>query len=374
MLFLSLVASGILLLIAIGLACKSDSPISQIIGLGLLASLAPVCGGMFLPALALQAGLLSVAMIAWRFYGRGPAQFVLWSSGLTVMAYAILSWPAFQEVQRLRAEFPYVSMEQRLPRPIERAADLGSAAIDHLEVLEDHIEHPESRGRDGELRKQHLRQLHEHTVMAFANRPGFGAGRMSVRRQWILRQPPRTGSAIPQPGTRLVFAWSSGELETAQVGEKESWDEDSWSIHRSGVVDFVHPDTFGYFRDRQHVAGFQPHHLSKLPKLVENWSLQTLDLVGLIVHDKPVAYVSENLPRMEELREAQTRPLDEFEAVGLNALRHGEDLFLRERPEGRRMLGAIRAAKQCVACHGCERGDLLGAFSYTMTRADPKGD
>lgn len=29
--------------------------------------------------------------------------------------------------------------------------------------------------------------------------------------------------------------------------------------------------------------------------------------------------------------------------------------------------GAIRAARQCLACHDAERGDLLGAFSYRMT-------
>ena len=28
-----------------------------------------------------------------------------------------------------------------------------------------------------------------------------------------------------------------------------------------------------------------------------------------------------------------------------------------------RVLGAIRAAKQCIDCHGGGRGDLLGAFS-----------
>jgi hypothetical protein len=155
-----------------------------------------------------------------------------------------------------------------------------------------------------------------------------------------------------------------------QAEPKQSWDEDDWSMHRSGIADFAHPDNFGFIKDRQHVAGFQPHYLSKPPKSPETWSLQTLELIGLAVHEKPVAYVSENLPRMEELREAPKRPLDEFEAVGLASLRSGEDLFVRDRLEGRRMLGAIRATKQCVACHSCERGDLLGAFSYTLRRAE----
>jgi hypothetical protein len=30
------------------------------------------------------------------------------------------------------------------------------------------------------------------------------------------------------------------------------------------------------------------------------------------------------------------------------------------------MLGPIRATKQCTQCHGCERGELLGAFSYIL--------
>jgi hypothetical protein len=32
------------------------------------------------------------------------------------------------------------------------------------------------------------------------------------------------------------------------------------------------------------------------------------------------------------------------------------------------MLGLARSVKQCVACHGGARGDLLGAFSYVLRR------
>jgi hypothetical protein len=83
-----------------------------------------------------------------------------------------------------------------------------------------------------------------------------------------------------------------------------------------------------------------------------------------------VAYLSDNLPRMDELREAATRPLDVFETAGLASLRGGEDLFVRESADGLRMLGAVRSLKQCVNCHGGERGDLLGAFSYTLRRGE----
>jgi hypothetical protein len=42
---------------------------------------------------------------------------------------------------------------------------------------------------------------------------------------------------------------------------------------------------------------------------------------------------------------------------GMLALQRGEELFIRERGQERRMLGAIRAARQCLACHEAERGE-----------------
>jgi hypothetical protein len=104
-----------------------------------------------------------------------------------------------------------------------------------------------------------------------------------------------------------------------------------------------------------------------VPGKVERWDLQTLDLVGLLLHEQPVGYVSVNLPRMDELRDAPTRPPDDFEATGLEGLRRGEDLFVRESADCRRVLGAVRSTRQCLSCHGGERGDLLRAFSYTFT-------
>jgi hypothetical protein len=34
-----------------------------------------------------------------------------------------------------------------------------------------------------------------------------------------------------------------------------------------------------------------------------------------------------------------------------------------------RVLGALRALRQCVSCHDAERGDLLGALTYELRRA-----
>ena len=53
---------------------------------------------------------------------------------------------------------------------------------------------------------------------------------------------------------------------------------------------------------------------------------------------------------------------DFFVCVGTNGRPGDSD------GDGVRMVGAIRSTTQCVSCHDCERGDLLGAFSYTLKR------
>ena len=78
---------------------------------------------------------------------------------------------------------------------------------------------------------------------------------------------------------------------------------------------------------------------------------------------------SDMLPRMDLLRKAELRPLDTFEASGVVRLRQGQTLVVSEEGLFRlRLLGAIRATAGCVDCHGCERGELLGAFSYVLRR------
>ena len=127
------------------------------------------------------------------------------------------------------------------------------------------------------------------------------------------------------------------------------------------LVDFANPRGFGYVRDRDHVAGFESHGFTELPAN----TIARLELVSLLMHDEPAVYVSDHLPEMTRLRGVPTRPLDEFEATGVANLRQGEDLF-ESASHPARLLGSLRNAQQCVACHGGSRGDLLGAFSYTF--------
>src|SRR5438552_3505154 len=76
------------------------------------------------------------------------------------------------------------------------------------------------------------------------------------------------------------------------------------------------------------------------------WRVERLELVSLLKNDESVAYVSKNLPRMDELRHAPTRPLDAFEERALTALRKGSDLESQRFRDHLRMLGSLRAVKQ----------------------------
>ena len=159
--------------------------------------------------------------------------------------------------------------------------------------------------------------------------------------------------------------WSPGELVRLPAGDDDSLSD----MLEDSIFDFVNHWGFGYCKDRSHVAGFQTHRFSRIPDFANRWKVQTLELVSLLLHDEPEVYVSSHLPQMDRVHDVPTRPLDRFENLGLNVLRQGEDLFTTRVPEGARMLGAVRSTRQCVACHGGERGALLGAFTYNL-RAD----
>jgi hypothetical protein len=77
------------------------------------------------------------------------------------------------------------------------------------------------------------------------------------------------------------------------------------------------------------------------------------------------------MPSMDQIKQGKTRGLDFFEEVALPALCDGEDLYIVQKNDTIRMLGALRATKTCQKCHDAEIGDLLGAFSYTL-RPVPK--
>ena len=79
-------------------------------------------------------------------------------------------------------------------------------------------------------------------------------------------------------------------------------------------------------------------------------------------------WASNNSNTPIELKNVPTRGLDAFEASAVQVLRSGEAIVIRDDASGTRMVGAVRAAKQCLTCHETKRGELLGAFTYRFER------
>jgi hypothetical protein len=98
----------------------------------------------------------------------------------------------------------------------------------------------------------------------------------------------------------------------------------------------------------------------------ELWLIEHVHLVGILQHERPVVYLTDKMPSMEQVRQGKTRPLDLFEEAALPSLVEGEDLFIAQKDQTLRMLGAIRATKVCQQCHDANSGDMLGAFTYTL--------
>ena len=74
-----------------------------------------------------------------------------------------------------------------------------------------------------------------------------------------------------------------------------------------------------------------------------------LELVSLLKHDTPKVYVAEHLPNMEELRDAETRKLNDFERQSLASLRDGEDVIVQATLNRIHLFGSLRPAKN--ACN-----------------------
>jgi hypothetical protein len=227
----------------------------------------------------------------------------------------------------------------------------------------------------GRRRTEALSLIHASQVTHFINSPGFGVGRGGGPAYWTLYQDQRqlplpmpSGESATKPDASAEdFATRRDDPAQSPVpGEIAARLE---SLHGEAQVDFADPKGFGYVKDREHVVGFQSHHF-RHPLFIppaEKLGIRKVELVSLLKHEKPMVYLSKNLPQMDELKNAPVRPLDAFEEQSLPALRDGGNLETRADGNRIRMLGAIRAARQCLNCHAVEHGTLLGAFSYELT-------
>ena len=366
MLYVALCFSLTILVAVCGFGYWSKSPRTDAT-IVLLVGLFPNCGMAFMPPVLLQCLLTAVGL--YTLFGlltrdRARRLFPPYAILAAVIAWGIALWNVsgcMERYDQLREELKYEPIRDRLPAP-EPA--IGSPT--NLELLAAVERESDGDHRAG-YRTRAITQLHEDHVQLFVDNPGFGATRMSfVPSEQALEQWRSGEGPIPQPGPPDSGGPGGGSRERYDMTINYS---ELARVHVNGITDFAPPESFGLRRADGQVAGFQPHGLTQTPDRVELWRVERVDLVGLVLAPEPRVYVSEFLPRMDHLKHAAARPPDEFETAALAGLRSGKELVVSE-AEGTtvRAVGAIRSAKQCVDCHGGNRGDLLGAFSYTLGR------
>jgi hypothetical protein len=353
------------------------------------------CPCVFLPGLALTGiSIIVLCIVCWMMYA-GVKVFSMCSLCALLAVHFVLGIGAFlsiREERALREEYPIISLADRLAyekpeRPLGLPAErkplevlkgfpvgAGPKGLEDFELSVRQAEEDHNGSRSSAL---HV--LHRLTMRDFINAPGFGVGRgpsMPTRKQIELPE----AETIPLPPTEYEPPAGSGFAEMPSDKKAENPAVSTTlpttelsTLHAAATVDFLNPKGFGFVIDRDHVSGFQMHHFRNMPQVPskELWRIQSLELVSLLKYDEPLVYISKNLPRMDELQDAPTRPLNAFERDALGALQSGNNLETETQPARIRMLGAIRAVGPCLACHQVERGSLLGAFSYVLKRQSP---
>jgi hypothetical protein len=319
--------------------------------------------GCLLPTLVLHAVLVVPGLGLWTWRQWPAKTLAVYMTLAGAGSYSLFMFPVVDqiaELQRLQNEYRFESMENRVRVPRHQAAaKLSQETEEQLSRLEQSVA-SDSNG----FRAVMLDRLHQESVRSFIASEGFGSSRRIRPTSSTLKADlDHDGTPIPQPGSMSSSIYMEDDLrEPIDVKPEPLRD-----MHLASVINFANARGFGLVISRQKVAGFQSHQFSAVPRATE-WRVQTIELVGLLMHQDPVIYISSDLPRMEELRNAPTRSLSVFEAAGIERLRQGDDLYIRKTPETLRMLGAVRSVEQCIKCHGGERGDLLGAFSYRLQR------
>jgi len=330
---------------------------------------------------------------------------------------------------QLRAEYPVVNLRERLdyehpvsPEEFPRSQQLYSnedrvelpeAIEEKLSIVNGLATSESNRGR-GEM----LQLLHESTAGEFVEANGFGVGRFQYPFD-ASRLPLESAERMPLDCERPIFPAApqlpaTEPLNSDVDGEVPSspslWGLSYLHLQESG--NFLLEPRLGYAATLDETRGFQPHAFTRQPAVVDgkvdpkrpqdpfrryringdlseavrlheppppsfadvrtsrNWYLRNLQLVSLLKHNEPRAYITENLPNMEELSSdtVPTRTLDEFEQAALARLQQDEDIVIDDTsaPNSIRMFGSLRADIHCLSCHSGDRGRLLGAFTYTL--------
>jgi len=253
-----------------------------------------------------------------------------------------------------------VSFHDRSCLPIERI-DLPQVPMELADSLNEPIELAQSpadvREHDPIVPAEPLDDVRKAERDRRAQRPAgdpkrkYGLDYESVLKGWNRHGTlPRPKPAEPMPPTSCRSVEPAPKHADPLSGPHR--------VHDLTVALFESQSGFGFWRMR----------ISRNDRgvTVSSQVIDRVELVSLLTDYKPSVYVLDEMATPPLARQAKRRPLDEFERLGLDAVRGGEELvWAREAPT--RMFGAIRARGDCLECHAnAKKGDLLGAFTYYL--------
>lgn len=360
MIIFVLIAAMVQLLFAIRLSrASSEGLIPGLFCLILLPFFVTCFVLIYSPLVLVQSIVLVSALTYFRMRSLPAKHFGLVGFGGTLALFAVFSYLAAENVHAVRRAHPIVDLTDRLRYESRQASILQTVPLlserSEARLGAQEADYTENRS----WRVHQLRRLHTNFVSAFSNSMGFGVGRMvRLNDEPLPPLEPVASSAPPPPEPTSA----SEETSIAASRFQNEPDPEITSLHEEAVGSFLPNESFGWIAGPRQAADFMPHGFhtrSEQPRTAP-------ELVSLIKHDPPGVYLSTYLPKMDELTNAPVRPLDAFETEALTRLRAGEDIVVLTTTRGLRMLGAIRAARQCLDCHSVSRGQLLGAFSYRL--------
>ncbi|MCA9266035.1 MAG: hypothetical protein KDA60_19380, partial [Planctomycetales bacterium] len=275
-----------------------------------------------------------------------------------------------RRMEAWRGQFPVESLDSRLG----------------YEDVHEKVEPPELSGRvEAELRTSEgrstprsnlrsftLERLHTEASHRFAITQGFGVSRMPSLTERALASHSIYDVTLREPRHEGQYRESEYHDETVwEFDRRGSTGNELADLHWFGADDFLHPAAWGYVDGRRRVSGFLPHAFHQRPPVRRDaYVIGQLNLVSLLRFETPRVYLSGQLPRMDQLssQETPTRALDAFETEAIGSLHGATDVVIDYQGRQIRMLGALRADSRCLECHQVARGELLGAFTYRITK------
>lgn len=294
---------------------------------------------------------------------------------------------------------PVISTEEQVHEPFPTYPDLRAKIGKRSNKLFE-IASSEQPARVAELTNS-LHLLHLISVRSFESMPMFGANRAS------FFGPSYSDLELPAEHLASRFMVKGNWRDARYIRVRDAGNEDArhgfeaWSwlyaMHRVTARGFVyratelvmghHSPGNGEARSKVTMIVGLPAETgsldfdegclrldvaSKLEPSDRLWKLKLMQLVSILTHDPPVAYVK----FFEARGHIRTRKLDEGELESLQRLRVGENHVITWNADCDQiqMVAAIRAKAECLKCHeGKKEGDLLGAFIYQFAESLPPG-